>query len=71
MENRWFAVAADNDSSGAHPVLQIGEHWRLAREAHKDLQTMGMPRTNLLLVGTPDAVAARWRSAGLAADLRT
>ena len=33
MENRWFAVAADNDSSGGHPVLQIGEHWRLAREA--------------------------------------
>jgi hypothetical protein len=29
---------------------------RLAREAHKDLQVAGMPRTNLLFVGSPGAV---------------
>ena len=52
MENRSNAVAA----AGANSDLQIREDWRLAREAHKELQVVGMPRTNLLLVGTAGAI---------------
>ena len=55
MENRSTVVAAAAGPSGVNSVLQIRDEWRLAREAHKDLQTMGMPRTNLLLVGTAGA----------------
>lgn len=36
-------------------VSQTREDWRLARAAHLDWQAMGMPRVNLLLIGT-DAV---------------
>jgi hypothetical protein len=50
MENRSNAFATDGGAS-VNSVLQIREDWRLAREAHKDLQVAGMPRTNLLLAG--------------------
>lgn len=57
MENRSNAfVHHTGGAAGASTVLQIREEWRLAREAHKDLQVAGMPRTNLLLVGSPGAV---------------
>ena len=45
MENRSNAFAADGGAASANSVLQIREDWRLAREAHKDLQVAGMPRT--------------------------
>ena len=50
MENQSNAFATDGGAS-VNSVLQIREDWRLAREAHKDLQVAGMPRTNLLLAG--------------------
>ena len=57
MENRSNAFGQHTGgAAGASTVLQIREEWRLAREAHKDLQVAGMPRTNLLLVGSPGAV---------------
>ena len=57
MENRSNAfVHHTGGATGASTVLQIREEWRLAREAHKDLQVAGMPRTNLLLVGSQGAV---------------
>ena len=56
MENRSNALAADGGFGNANPVLQIREDWRLAREAHKDLQVAGMPRTNMLLAGTSGAI---------------
>ena len=53
MENRSNAFGQHTGgAAGASTVLQIREEWRLAREAHKDLQVAGMPRTNLLLVGS-------------------
>ena len=55
MENRSNAVATDGGAS-ANSVLQIREDWRLAREAHKDLQVAGMPHTNLLLAGGAGAI---------------
>ena len=57
MENRSNAFRHHTGgAAGASTVLQIREEWRLAREAHKDLQFAGMPGTNLLLVGSPGAV---------------
>ena len=56
MENQSNAVAALRRAAGAHSVLQIGEEWRVARQAHKELQVAGMPRTNLLLVGTAGTI---------------
>ena len=56
MENRSNAFAADGGAASANSVLQIREDWRLAREAHKDLQVAGMPRTNMLLAGTSGAI---------------
>ena len=32
-------------------VARMREDWRMARAAHSDLQIMGMPRVNLMLVG--------------------
>jgi hypothetical protein len=32
-------------------VARMREDWRVARAAHSDLQLMGMPRVNILLVG--------------------
>jgi hypothetical protein len=56
MENRSnLVVHHAGGAAGVSTVLQIREEWRLAREAHKDLQVAGMPRTNLLLVGSPGA----------------
>lgn len=52
MENRLNAV----DAAGATSVLQFADDWRTARDAHKELQTVGLPRTNLLLVGTAGAI---------------
>jgi hypothetical protein len=56
MENRsnTFTHHAGG-APGVSTVLQIREEWRLAREAHKDLQVAGMPRTNLLLIGSTGA----------------
>jgi hypothetical protein len=51
MDNRSNAFAAGSGSASANSVLQIREDWRLAREAHRDLEIAGMPRTNLFLVG--------------------
>lgn len=56
MENRLNSLVDHaRGASHASTVLQIREEWRLAREAHKDLQVAGMPRTNLLLVGSTGA----------------
>jgi Sigma-54 interaction domain len=56
MENRSNSVVHHaGGAPGVSTVLQIREEWRLAREAHKDLQVAGMPRTNLLLIGSPGA----------------
>jgi hypothetical protein len=56
MENRSNSfIHHAGGATGTSTVLQIREEWRLAREAHKDLQVAGMPRTNLLLVGSPGA----------------
>ena len=55
MENRSNAFATDGGAS-ANSVLQIREDWRLAREAHRDLQVAGMPCTNLLLAGGAGAI---------------
>jgi hypothetical protein len=44
--------------SGARPagpldcVTQLPENWRLAQAAHTELLLMGMPRVNLLLIGS-------------------
>lgn len=56
MDHRSNVFAADGGAAGAHPVVQIREDWRLAREAHKDLEVAGMPRTNLLLAGNAGAI---------------
>ena len=56
MENRSNTVIHHTGgAAGVSSVLQIREEWRLAREAHKDLQVAGMPCTNLLLVGSTGA----------------
>src|SRR5262245_7843 len=56
MENRSnLTFSRAGGATGASTVLQIREEWRLARQAHKDLQVAGMPRTNLLLIGSPGA----------------
>jgi len=56
MENRSNAVAAAGGDAGANAVLQMRDDWRLAHRAHEDLQIVGMPRTNLLLVGTAGTI---------------
>ena len=56
MENRSNAVADARIAVNTNTVLQFREEWRLAREAHRDLQVVGMPRTNLLLVGGAGAI---------------
>lgn len=55
MENRPNAIAAAGDASGANSVLPIREDRRRARQARKDLQVVGTPQPNLLLVGTAGA----------------
>jgi hypothetical protein len=42
--------------AGTSWALRLGEDWRLAREAHRELQRMGMPRTNLLLLGADGVI---------------
>jgi hypothetical protein len=37
-------------------VARMREDWRVARAAHSDLELMGMPRVNILLVGAPGPV---------------
>jgi hypothetical protein len=56
MDNRSNAFAAEGGAANPNSVLQIREDWRLAREAHRDLQTAGMPRTNMLLAGSSGAI---------------
>lgn len=51
MEHRSNAIVPAGGAAGANSVLQMREDWRLARQAHEDLETVGMPPTNLLLVG--------------------
>jgi hypothetical protein len=51
MEDRSNTVAASEDGGSASSVLQSGEDWRLAREAHKDLETVAARPANLLLTG--------------------
>lgn len=53
---RSNTMAANGGVANANTVLQIREDWRVAREAHRDLQVAGMPRTNLLLVGGAGAI---------------
>jgi sigma-54-interacting transcriptional regulator len=57
MENPTKAF--DGATAAAGPldhVTQLSEDWRLARAAHADLLLMGMPRVNVLLVGTDRVV---------------
>ncbi len=57
MENSSKLMADSIGSDGPRgSVWQLREDWRLARTAHADLQMMGMPRVNLLVVGTPGAI---------------
>jgi hypothetical protein len=37
-------------------VARMREDWRVARAAHADLQSMGMPHVNLMLVGPPGPI---------------
>ena len=53
---RSNTMTANGGIANANTVLQIREDWRVAREAHRDLQVAGMPRTNLLLVGNTGAI---------------
>ena len=53
---RSNTLSANGGVGNANTVLQIREDWRVAREAHRDLQIAGMPRTNLLLVGNAGAI---------------
>ena len=52
MEIRSNALVAAGVGAVASPILPSLESWRLAREAHRDLQIVGTQRANLLLVGT-------------------
>jgi hypothetical protein len=56
MENRSNAVVAAGGATAANSVLRIWEEQRFARQARKDLQIGGTPRTNLLLMGTADGI---------------
>jgi len=56
MENGSNAVATAESAAGLNPALQIKDDRHLAREAHEELQIVGLPRTNLLLVGTDGAM---------------
>lgn len=53
---RSNTMSANGGVGNTNTVLQIREDWRVAREAHRDLQVAGMPRTNLLLVGNAGAI---------------
>jgi hypothetical protein len=55
MGTRSNAVTDAGDGA-ANSVMDNREARRLAREAHKDLQIVGTRRTNLLLMGTADAI---------------
>ena len=55
MENRPNAIAAAGDAAGANSVLPIRQDRRRARQAREDLQVVGTPQPNLLLVGTAGA----------------
>ena len=50
------ALVAAGNSSGPSHVLQNREDWRLARGAYRELEIAGMPRTNLLLVGSAGTI---------------
>jgi sigma-54-interacting transcriptional regulator len=57
MEHSANAVIAVADGGGfSRPVLSIGEAPRPARPANRDLQIVGMRRSNLLLEGPNDAI---------------
>src|SRR5258706_3110109 len=52
MENPSKAFPGASHSLGAREhFTQLPDDWRLARAAHEDLRSMGMPRVNVLLVG--------------------
>ena len=54
MKDQSNALATAGD--GTSSIQQTSEDRRLAREAHHELQILGMNRTNLLLVGTAGAI---------------
>lgn len=56
MEYASNALIASGYSAGPSPVLQNREDWRLARGAYRELEIAGLPRTNLLLVGSPGTI---------------
>ena len=59
MEHRSnAAIAPAGDLGLVPPVLQIGEDSRLPREAVRDLQIVGIRRSNLLLEGPAGAIRA-------------
>lgn len=51
--SKFFAVSA---SGPLDRVSQLPEDWRRARAAHAELLLMGMPRVNLLLIGSDGVV---------------
>ena len=55
MDNQSDA-AGNGGTSDAGSVLQIREDWRLARNMYKELQVVGRPGTNLLLVGNAGTI---------------
>jgi hypothetical protein len=56
MEYPSNVLVAAGYSAGPSPVLQNREDWRLARGAYRELEIAGLPRTNLLLVGSPGTI---------------
>jgi hypothetical protein len=56
MEYPSNALVTVSYSVGPSHVLQNREDWRLARGAYRELEIAGMPRTNLLLVGTAGTI---------------
>jgi hypothetical protein len=56
MENQANTAETAWAASGVSAFLDMREDWRLAHEAHRELQTMGMPLTNVLLVGAGDVI---------------
>jgi hypothetical protein len=56
MENVSSVSDAVRGGADASAVLHGADDWRLAREAHRELQVAGMPRANLLLVGTGSVI---------------
>jgi hypothetical protein len=52
MENPSKFLAGTRPADPLDCVSQLPEDWRLAQAAHTELLLMGMPRVNLLLIGS-------------------